>query len=183
MVKDSFLGFDEVSTRACRWISLAYIKLPRANCLTLLRQWIRCAFNFRLLRAVRSSAARNIVDRSNSRIVHAEEPVEQLWQAWGQPEICRLPRGHVKLGPGLAPGLMGRVIRWSPHGCRYPPFERVKLYTTPKVPPREGTRPTTSCRPGPLTRRRGFMSSCIKLYLNNEARASDALLKAQFRTS
>src|SRR5439155_16611128 len=31
----------------------------------------------------------------------------------------------------------------------------------PKVPPREGTRPTTSCRPGPLTRRRRFMSSCI----------------------
>ena len=35
------------------------------------------------------------------------------------------------------------------------------LYITPKVPPREGTRPTTSCRPGPLTRRRGFMSSCL----------------------
>src|SRR6266516_1948642 len=34
-----------------------------------------------------------------------------------------------------------------------------RLYITPKVPPREGTRPTTSCRPGPLTRRRGFMSS------------------------
>ena len=32
---------------------------------------------------------------------------------------------------------------------------------TPKVPPREGTRPTTPCSPGPLTRRRGFMSSCI----------------------
>src|SRR5437773_3868071 len=35
------------------------------------------------------------------------------------------------------------------------------LYMTPKVPPREGTRPTTPCSPGPLTRRRGFMSSCI----------------------
>jgi len=33
---------------------------------------------------------------------------------------------------------------------------------TPKVPPREGTRPTTSCRPGPLTRRRGFMSPCME---------------------
>src|SRR2546430_13284567 len=33
---------------------------------------------------------------------------------------------------------------------------------TPKVPPREGTRPTTTpCRPGTLTRHRGFMSSCI----------------------
>src|SRR2546423_6637407 len=32
---------------------------------------------------------------------------------------------------------------------------------TPEVRPREGTRPTRPCRPGPLTRRRGFMSSCI----------------------
>src|SRR6185436_18718424 len=37
----------------------------------------------------------------------------------------------------------------------------VVLHTTPKVPPREGTRPTTSCRPGPLTRRRGLLWSCI----------------------
>src|SRR5207247_10088720 len=29
------------------------------------------------------------------------------------------------------------------------------------VPPREGTRPRTPGSPGPLTRRRGFMSSCI----------------------
>src|SRR6266545_1185 len=34
------------------------MKLPRANCLTLFRQWIRCAFNLTLLRAVRSRAAR-----------------------------------------------------------------------------------------------------------------------------
>jgi len=33
------------------------------------------------------------------------------------------------------------------------------LYTTPKVPPRGAT---TSCRPGPLTRRRESMSSCIR---------------------
>src|SRR5207302_133621 len=30
-----------------------------------------------------------------------------------------------------------------------------------KVPPPEGTRPTTLCRPGPLTRRRGLVSLCI----------------------
>src|SRR5438067_7378707 len=30
------------------------------------------------------------------------------------------------------------------------------LYITPKVLQREGTRPTTSCRLGPLTRRLGF---------------------------
>src|SRR5438874_7034105 len=43
--------------------------------------------------------------------------------------------------------------------------KNLSLYMTPIVPPREGTRPTTSCRPGPLTRRRGFMSSCIERVL------------------
>src|SRR5258705_5295873 len=38
--------------------------------------------------------------------------------------------------------------------------ESADLSLATKVPPREGTRPTTSCRPGPLIRRRGFMSSC-----------------------
>src|SRR5439155_17985966 len=51
-------GNADVSTPACRLLSLAYMKLPRANCFTLFRQWIRCAFNLTLLRAVRSRAAR-----------------------------------------------------------------------------------------------------------------------------
>src|SRR5438552_542189 len=38
----------------------------------------------------------------------------------------------------------------------------LRLYMTSKVSPREGMRPTAFCRPGPLTRRRGFMSSCIE---------------------
>src|SRR6058998_1192599 len=44
------------------------------------------------------------------------------------------------------------------------------LYTTTRVAPREGTRPTSPCRPGPLptgrqalTRRRGLMTFCIDL--------------------
>src|SRR2546421_12887991 len=51
-------GNAEVSTPACRLFSLAYMKLPRANCFTLLRQCVRCAFNLTLLMAVNSSAAR-----------------------------------------------------------------------------------------------------------------------------
>jgi pimeloyl-ACP methyl ester carboxylesterase len=36
--------------------------------------------------------------------------VEELWQKWQQPEIWRLPHGHVS---GLfVPGLTGRVLRW-----------------------------------------------------------------------
>src|SRR2546427_5848790 len=51
-------GNAEVSTPACLLFSLAYMKLPRANCFTLLRQWVRCAFNFTLATAGSSRAAR-----------------------------------------------------------------------------------------------------------------------------
>lgn len=38
------------------------------------------------------------------------EAIEELWQKWGQPEIWRLPHGHIS---GLfVPGLAGRVLRW-----------------------------------------------------------------------
>src|ERR1017187_2237950 len=51
-------GNAAVSMPACRLFSLAYMKLPKDNCLTLFRQLIWCAFNFALLRAERSKAAR-----------------------------------------------------------------------------------------------------------------------------
>ena len=38
------------------------------------------------------------------------QPIEELWQKWRQPEIWRLPHGHIS---GLfVPGLTGRVLRW-----------------------------------------------------------------------
>jgi hypothetical protein len=38
------------------------------------------------------------------------QPIEELWQKWEQPEIWRLPHGHIS---GLfVPGLMGRVLDW-----------------------------------------------------------------------
>jgi hypothetical protein len=36
--------------------------------------------------------------------------IEELWQKWQQPEIWRLPHGHVTTQFVL--GLMGRVLRW-----------------------------------------------------------------------
>jgi pimeloyl-ACP methyl ester carboxylesterase len=36
--------------------------------------------------------------------------MEALWQAWGQPDIWRLPHGHAS--KSLSPGLTGRVLRW-----------------------------------------------------------------------
>lgn len=38
------------------------------------------------------------------------EPIEELWHAWGQPEIWRLPRGHVTFPQGVS--FADRVIRW-----------------------------------------------------------------------
>jgi dienelactone hydrolase len=37
-------------------------------------------------------------------------PHEELWQKWRQPEIWRLPHGHITAL--FVPGLMGRVLRW-----------------------------------------------------------------------
>ena len=36
------------------------------------------------------------------------EAIEELWQRWGQPEIWRLPCGHLSAPPGL----IGRMLRW-----------------------------------------------------------------------
>ncbi len=38
------------------------------------------------------------------------EPIEELWQAWGKPEIWRLPHGHVSFM--TARGLTDRVLCW-----------------------------------------------------------------------
>jgi dienelactone hydrolase len=36
--------------------------------------------------------------------------MEALWQAWGQPDIWRLPHSHAS--KSLSPGLPGRILRW-----------------------------------------------------------------------
>jgi pimeloyl-ACP methyl ester carboxylesterase len=41
-----------------------------------------------------------------------KEDLEDLWQAWGQPNIWRLRHGHVTICSGVVPGLEKRVIRW-----------------------------------------------------------------------
>lgn len=41
-----------------------------------------------------------------------KDGIEDLWQAWGQPDIWRLPYGHVGVCCGFVPGLTGRVLRW-----------------------------------------------------------------------
>ena len=45
-------------------------------------------------------------------LICLKENIEDLWQSWGQPEIWRLPTGHVAVCCGGVPGLPGRVLRW-----------------------------------------------------------------------
>jgi hypothetical protein len=41
-----------------------------------------------------------------------KEDIEDLWQTWGQPDIWRLPHGHVGVCCGGVPGLPERILRW-----------------------------------------------------------------------
>jgi len=45
-------------------------------------------------------------------LICLKDNIEDLWQAWGQPDIWRLPHGHVSVCCGGVPGLAGRVLRW-----------------------------------------------------------------------
>jgi len=42
------------------------------------------------------------------------QPIEELWQKWKQPEIWRLPHGHISgwIVPGFVSGLMRRLLGW-----------------------------------------------------------------------
>jgi pimeloyl-ACP methyl ester carboxylesterase len=42
----------------------------------------------------------------------SKDDIEDVWQSWGQPDIWRLPHGHVAICCGFVPGLPERVLRW-----------------------------------------------------------------------
>ncbi len=41
-----------------------------------------------------------------------KDQIEDLWQAWGQPDIWRFSHGHVGVCCGCVPGLPRRVVNW-----------------------------------------------------------------------
>jgi len=45
-------------------------------------------------------------------LICLKDDIEALWQSWGQPDIWRLPHGHVGICCGGVPGLPGRIIDW-----------------------------------------------------------------------
>jgi dienelactone hydrolase len=62
---------------------------------------------------------RPAISRENVLLIEAMQDLmvlsgpNELWQSWGQPEIWRLPQGHISAAVTAAmPGLPGRVLRW-----------------------------------------------------------------------
>jgi hypothetical protein len=45
-------------------------------------------------------------------LVCSKDNIEDLWQSWGQPDIWRLPYGHVRICCGGVPGLPERILGW-----------------------------------------------------------------------
>jgi dienelactone hydrolase len=72
------------------------------------------------LTALNLLMAQPVISRKNILLLEAfhdsmmcpKKDSEDLWQSWGQPDIWRLPHGHVGICCGFVPGLNGRVLRW-----------------------------------------------------------------------
>ena len=65
------------------------------------------------------TSARPAISKENILLIEAMHDVmgwsvpNELWQSWGQPEIWRLPHGHISTTlTASMPGLSGRVLRW-----------------------------------------------------------------------
>ena len=94
------------------------------------REGQRVALEILNLTAMNLITAQPVIPKNNILLIEAihdlcvpKEHIEELWQAWGQPDIWRLPHGHVSLGLGLAPSLTGRVLRWLAPRLRPPAMD------------------------------------------------------------
>jgi len=77
------------------------------------------------LTAMNLTTTRPAIPRENLLLIEGihdlicpKDDIEDLWQAWGQPDIWRLPHGHVSICCGGVPSLPGRVLRWLAPRCR-----------------------------------------------------------------
>jgi pimeloyl-ACP methyl ester carboxylesterase len=59
-------------------------------------------------------------------LICPKDDIEDLWQSWGQPDIWRLPTGHVAVCCGGVPSLPGRVLRWLSPRLNKPQNHSVK---------------------------------------------------------
>jgi len=65
------------------------------------------------------TSARPAISKENILLIEAMHDVmgwsvpNELWQSWGQPDIWRLPQGHISTAlTALMPGLPGRILHW-----------------------------------------------------------------------
>jgi dienelactone hydrolase len=77
----------------------------------------RAAWETLNLTSLNLTSAQPAIPRQNILLIEAihdlfvgSGSIEDLWQAWGQPDIWRLPHGHIT--KSLLPGLTARVLRW-----------------------------------------------------------------------
>ena len=71
------------------------------------------------LTALNLTIAQPVIPKENILLIEAihdlfvpKEYIEELWQAWGRPDIWRLPHGHISISLKGAPDFTGRVLRW-----------------------------------------------------------------------
>ena len=98
------------------WVELRALR-PRVRArLPMMRGWCEKLnlTRLNLLTAQPVIPGKNILllEAFHDSMICTREDTEDLWQTWGQPEIWRLPHGHVGVCCGFVPGLTGRVLRW-----------------------------------------------------------------------
>jgi hypothetical protein len=100
------------------------IGLVAAEPILLLRRRIRetlpawrLAYGELNLTPLNPTTTQPVIPRENILLIEAihdlfvgSGPIEDLWHAWGQPDIWRLQHGHVSWA--CVPRLTGRVLRW-----------------------------------------------------------------------
>jgi pimeloyl-ACP methyl ester carboxylesterase len=84
------------------------------------------------LSALNLNSSQPVIARDNILLIEGihdlfvpKEDVEELWRSWGQPDIWRLPHGHIGVCCGFAPGLTGRVLDWLTPGLEANPKSNV----------------------------------------------------------
>lgn len=97
-----------VEQRAVRPRTRARLQRVREFCEAL----NRTALNLTSTRPVIPKENILLIEATHDDAICPKDETEALWQSWGQPDIWRLPHGHVGVCCGFARGLPGRVLHW-----------------------------------------------------------------------
>ena len=79
-------------------------------------------------------------------LICLKDDAEDLWRLWGQPDIWRLPHGHVGVCCGFVPGLPGRVLGWLASRLDKPLVHQSMQSPNPSLQPTPGSVGSSSAR-------------------------------------